>query len=217
MGTLLGFLAGRGLSWLFYKFQDRMREVRDTEIEGGEEGFFVLAATLLTYSLTEMAEGYGFLAVFVAAAVARRSARDTESQRQSAEAAEQVEEALLGIFLIAFGGIIATGGLHDLTWAGVGTGLLLLFVIRPVAGLLSFLPTNIATVEKLAISYFGIRGVGSLYYLAYAHNSDYFPDIDAIWSVVNFTMLVSIFIHGLSVKPILIWVDKSMGRDPKVS
>ena len=51
-----------------------------------------------------------------------------------------------------------------------------------------------------------------MYYLAYAHNSDYFPEIDAVWSIVNFTMLVSIFMHGLSVRPILNYVDKKMGR-----
>ena len=214
MGTLVGYLMGRVLSWLFVKFQERMNAERETDIE---EGFFVLASTLLTYSITEIAEGYGFLAVFVAAAVSRRPPgeikMDEESQRETYMAAEQVEEAVLGIFLIAFGGIIATGGLSDLTLPGALLGLGLLFVIRPLAGLISFVPSGLPWVEKVAISYFGIRGVGSLYYLAYAHNSDYFPSIDGVWSIVNFTMLVSIFLHGLSVKPFLKYVDRRMGRE----
>ena len=212
MGTLMGFLIGKALAYVFYKFKDRMSKERDTEIEAG---FFILAATLLTYSITELAEGYGFLAVFVASVVSRRERHDDEAmgdQLESYEAAEQVEQAVLGIFLIAFGGIIATGGLRDLTINGALVGIALLFLIRPVAGMISFLPSNLPWVEKVAISYFGIRGVGSLYYLAYAHNTEAFPSIDGIWSIVNFTMLVSIFLHGLSVKPFMKWVDRRMGR-----
>ena len=81
-----------------------------------------------------------------------------------------------------------------------------------MSGLIAFLPSRLPFIEQVTIAYFGIRGVGSLYYLAYAHNSDYFPEIDAVWSIVNFTMLVSIVMHGLSVKPILSYVDARMGR-----
>ena len=212
MGVLMGILIGKGLSWVFFKFKDKMAAVRETEIE---EGFFILAATLITYSVTEMVEGYGFLAVFVASVASRRIRDDDqakESEIESYEAADQVEQAVLGIFLIAFGGIIGTGGLRDLTMEGALLGLALLLVIRPLAGMISFLPSKLPWVEKLALSYFGIRGVGSLYYLAYAHNSEAFPAIDGIWSIVNFTMLVSIFLHGFSVTPVMNWIDRRMGR-----
>ncbi|WP_211096939.1 cation:proton antiporter [Neolewinella litorea] len=212
MGALMGYAIGKGMAYIFFKFKDKMAEVRETEIE---EGFFVLAATLLTYSLTEIVEGYGFLAVFVASVASRRIRHDDaakEAEKESYAAADQVEQAVLGIFLIAFGGIIGTGGLMDLTWAGAMVGLALLLVVRPLAGIISFLPSRLPWVEKLAISYFGIRGVGSLYYLSYAHNSEIFPSIDGIWSIVNFTMLVSIFLHGFSVTPVMNWVDRKMGR-----
>ena len=212
MGALMGLLLGKGLSLIFFKFKDKMAAIRETEIE---EGFFILAATLITYSMTEMVEGYGFLAVFVASVASRRIRNDDQakaSEIESYEAADQVEQAVLGIFLIAFGGIIGTGGLRDLTWEGGLLGLALLLVIRPLAGLISFLPSRLPWVEKLALSYFGIRGVGSLYYLAYAHNSEVFPAIDGIWSIVNFTMLVSIFLHGFSVTPVMNWIDRKMGR-----
>lgn len=213
VGSIMGYGFGKILAWTFNHYRKRMAARYDTEVE---EGFFVLAATLLTYSITELAEGYGFLAVFVAAVVSgQQKESDKEARQESYEAIDQVEQAVLGIFLIAFGGIIATGGLADLTLQGALLGVLVLVLIRPLSGLLAFLPSKLPFVEKLAISYFGIRGVGSLYYLAYAHNSDSFPEIDAIWSIVNFTVLVSIFLHGLSVKPVLSWVDARMGREGK--
>lgn len=211
VGTVCGWAMGKSLAWLFAKFEAKMTEREDTEIE---EGFFILAATLLTYSLTEIVEGYGFLAVFVAAVISgRTSGAKVETRQQSYEAIDQVEQAVLGIFLIAFGGITATGGLADLTWEGALLGLAILLIIRPLSGMIAFIPSKLPFLERLAISYFGIRGVGSLYYLAYAHNSEYFPEIDAVWSIVNFTMLVSIFLHGLSVKPFLSYVDRRMGRE----
>ncbi|MBB4077402.1 NhaP-type Na+/H+ or K+/H+ antiporter [Lewinella aquimaris] len=212
MGTLMGIVLGKILAYVFFKFKDKMAEVRETEIESG---FFILAATLLTYALTELTEGYGFLAVFVASVVSRRTRTDDmakEAELESYEAADQVEQAVLGIFLIAFGGIIGTGGLNDLTLNGALIGVFLLLFIRPISGFISFLPSKMPWVEKVAISYFGIRGVGSLYYLAYAHNSEAFPAIDSIWSIVNFTILLSIFLHGLSVGPVMKWVDRKMGR-----
>jgi len=207
MGTLVGWVMGVLLSILFTKYLRRVSETEEVEVE---ESFFVLAAVLITYAVTEILEGYGFLAVFVAAVTsALRSRRGQAADHQSSyEAIDRVEQAVLGIFLVAFGGILATGGLADLTWTGAAVGLLLLFVIRPLMGLLSFLPSRLPLWEKMAISYFGIRGVGSLYYLAYAHNSGQFPEIDLIWSVVNFTMLVSVLVHGLSVLPVLNWVDR---------
>lgn len=214
VGTLMGWLMGLGLSWLFYYYLSKVSKHEETEVE---EGFFVLAAVLLTYAITEMVEGYGFLAVFVAAVTSGLQSRSkVESQQESYEAIDRVEQAVLGIFLLAFGGILATGGLADLTWEGAALGLLLLLVIRPLSGMLAFLPSKLPTWEKLAISYFGIRGVGSLYYLAYAHNSEYFPEIDMIWSVVNFTMLVSVLLHGLSVLPILNWVDRKREKEKTV-
>ncbi len=213
MGIGMGVVMGRLLIYVFYTFKEKIAAVRDTEIESG---FFVLAAVLLTYSLTELVEGYGFLAVFVASVASRQGRKNDESKAAEIEnyqAADQVEHAILGIFLIAFGGIIGTGGLNDLTLSGALVGILLILLIRPLSGLLSFLPSGLPWVEKVAISYFGIRGVGSLYYLAYAHNSEAFPEIDSVWSIVNFTMLASIMIHGISVNPVMRWVDRRMGRE----
>ncbi|WP_273444959.1 cation:proton antiporter [Neolewinella agarilytica] len=210
MGTLMGWVMGKIMLWIFYQFANKMNDGQDTEIE---EGLFILASTLLTYALTEITEGYGFLAVFVAAVVSgQQEYTNRETRQKIYEAVDQVEQAVLGIFLIGFGGITATGGLEHLSWQGAALGAALLLIIRPVSGLIAFLPSGLPFVEKLAISYFGIRGVGSLYYLAYAHNSEQFPEIDVIWSIVNFTILVSILLHGLSVKPILGWVDRRMGR-----
>nr|WP_256366229.1 cation:proton antiporter [Lewinella sp. W8] len=212
VGLAAGVAIGHALSWTFYRVRDHMQKQQDTQLQ---EGFFVLAATLLTYGITEILEGYGFLAVFIAAVVSRHKSKDDQGPKKSFRAIEQVEQAFLGIFLIAFGAILAKGGLSDLTFAGAAIGVLLILVVRPLAGLIGFLGCDLPLVEWFAISFFGIRGVGSLYYLAYAHNTEQFSHIDSIWATVNFTILVSIAVHGVTVNPILRWVDRKMGRPIK--
>lgn len=210
MGVLIGWLAGRLLSRFFFHQLRRMDEASDTEFR---EGIFIIAATLLTYSAAELAEGYGFLAVFVAAVVGRNYDASHESHMRTYKAIDQVEQALLGTFLIGFGGMLATGILDSLTWPGAAVGLLLLLVIRPLSALIAFLSLRIGFPQKLVISFFGIRGIGSIYYLTYAANEATFININEVWATVSFTILCSILLHGISVKPMIAWVDNWRQRN----
>ena len=61
---------------------------------------------------------------------------------------------------------------------------LLFLVIRPIAVLLGLSRSHVTGTQRRLICWFGIRGVGSLYYLAYAMNHARIPDIDVMWAVV---------------------------------
>jgi NhaP-type Na+/H+ or K+/H+ antiporter len=76
--------------------------------------------------------------------------------------------------LFLFGGAIAGGLLDALTWWGAAASLVFLFVVRPVAGMLSLIGTARPLGERAALAFFGIRGLGSFYYLAYAMNEEGF-------------------------------------------
>lgn len=64
------------------------------------------------------------------------------------------------------------------------------------------------TDKKAVISVYGIRGVGSIYYLAYAAGHGAFDDADLLWSVVAFIILVSIILHGATASPVMAWLDR---------
>ena len=83
--------------------------------------------------------------------------------------------------------------------------------------MIAFLGCRIGLPQKLAISFFGIRGIGSIYYLAYAHNHAEFPGIDGVWSMVSFTILFSIVLHGVTVLPFRNWVDRWVKANPEES
>src|SRR3546814_19910890 len=67
--------------------------------------------------------------------------------------------------------------------------LMLLFVagvllaVRPAAGLLSLVGSKLPWREQLVISFFGIRGMGSIYYLAFALNHGSFADPRRLWEI----------------------------------
>ena len=51
------------------------------------------------------------------------------------------------------------------------------------------------------IAAFGIRGIGSFYYLAYATSHADFPGADLIWATVGLVVIVSVVVHGVAATP----------------
>jgi NhaP-type Na+/H+ or K+/H+ antiporter len=73
------------------------------------------------------------------------------------------------VLLVCLGSIAASGPLFaNIDWRIVAVAALTLAVIRPALGWLSLVGTGHTTGESIIIAIFGIRGLGSIYYLAYA-------------------------------------------------
>jgi NhaP-type Na+/H+ or K+/H+ antiporter len=72
----------------------------------------------------------------------------------------------------------------------------------PVAGLAGLAGSGQRLTERAAISFFGIRGIGSFYYLAYAYNTAEFQaDAEFLFAIVGFVVLASIVLHGITSTP----------------
>lgn len=207
IGVAVGWSAGKLLSRVVFDPPGPLTALADTT-----EGFVALGAILLTYGLTEVAHGYGFLAVFIAAVTLRDSRRDDAYHRVLHEFAGQLEQLLALGLLVFFGAALSTGLLANLRWEGVAVGLLAVFVVRPIAARLALTRTRTSRVERRAIGFFGIRGIGSLYYLAYASRRAEFDRIGEVWSTVAFTVVVSVVVHGVTATPIMRMLDRRRAR-----
>lgn len=206
MGVLGGWLAGKVLAFLIFDLPHRIR------INPEAYGFVALAVTLTAYGLTELLHGYGFLAVFVAAVTLRSHERSHEYHTEMHEFTDQLERLLIVIILILFGGALARGLLAPLTARDVALGLFLLLVLRPIGGILTLGRSRLTWPERLVVSFFGIRGIGSFFYLAFALDQHLFPDARNLWATVGFTVLVSIILHGALATPVMDWLDRRSGR-----
>ncbi|GAA3005135.1 cation:proton antiporter [Streptomyces fulvorobeus] len=204
VGVLSGVLVGRLLGWLFFHARSpvlRMSEHRD--------GFVALGATFLAYGVTELIGGYGFLAVFTAACAIRAAERAHGFHNILHDFVEQIERLFTAALLFLLGAFIALGGLASLTWQGAVTGLVLLLVIRPLSGWAGLLGSPMHARQRWVVAGYGIRGIGSLYYLAYALGQHDFPvPARELWAVVTFTVLTSVVLHGVTAGPVVTRLDR---------
>ncbi|MGW5049791.1 cation:proton antiporter [Actinokineospora sp. NPDC004072] len=206
-GLLVGLVVGWGLRKLF--FAAPSEKVRLAE---HAEGFVALAATFLAYGLTELAEGYGFVAVFVCACTIRAGERSHGYQRVLHRHVEQVERMLTVLLIFLLGGAAVTGLLAGTGWREVLVALAVLFVVRPLAGLAGLVGGKTGPRERLVISFFGVRGVGSLFYVAYALENGHFAEPDTIWRVVALVVIGSILVHGTTASPSMSLLDRLRAR-----
>jgi NhaP-type Na+/H+ or K+/H+ antiporter len=113
------------------------------------------------------------------------------------------------VILVCFGAAIAEGSIFgSLTWSVVLVVILIIFVIRPLSGMLSLIYHQQHWQEKAVIAFFGIRGLGSFYYLAFAFGHAQFDNVKILWVTLCFTVLASIILHGVSVTYVMRYLDR---------
>ena len=90
------------------------------------------------------------------------------------------------------------------SWPIVGFVALLFFVIRPVSVFAALSGSRISTAQRRLIGWFGIRGIGSAYYLAFAVNKGLPADLATTLSTITLLVIaVSVVVHGVSVTPLM--------------
>jgi NhaP-type Na+/H+ or K+/H+ antiporter len=212
----VGALLGWALGWLLARMAFRSRSDALRLAETGQPAL-ALAATFVVYGLTEVVGGYGFLAVFTAALALRSYERRHAFHATMHDFISRLEHLLTLLLLLLFGASLSWGLLADLTWQGVVVGLVALLVLRPLTAGLSLsrrLPLGdprLSGNERRVVAFFGVRGIGTLYYLSYATAQTGFDQARELWSVVAFTVLASIVVHGVLATPAMARLDRLRG------
>lgn len=222
IGTILGTLIGRLVVYLRHARQEAL----------GLDDFLALGLITLSYGTALAFHAYGFLAVFAAGLALRRiERRHTGEDRpppavQAAAAGEGAEheatdpetapaymaQAVLGFTeqlerIGTLGVVLLVGAM--LPAAPFATSFfwfapLLLLVIRPLAVLPVVLTAPLSGVQRVLIAWFGIRGIGSVYYLSYAIARGV-PESDAqlLMGLTLWLVATSIVVHGLTGEPLM--------------
>ena len=230
VGALCGALIGKAVIYL-----------RREHHEGiGRDELLTLGLIALSYGAALQIHGYGFLAVFAAGVALRVVERRHTGERPppeelAVEAAlkpdevaihpekapahmagtvlainEQVERLVEVALVIVLAATLSPQylRLEDAWFIAV-----LFLVIRPISVHLGLLGQNITTSERRLISWFGIRGIGSLYYLMFALNHGLPDDLTSeLLSITLTTIAVSIVAHGITVTPLMDWYQKRKRR-----
>jgi NhaP-type Na+/H+ or K+/H+ antiporter len=210
----LGVAVGLGAGWLLGRQAFHARSETLRLAEHGEP-LLALAALLASYGAAELVGGYGFLAVFACAMRLRASERGHSYQRAMHGVVERLERLMTLLVLLVLGMAMTRGLLEHLDWRGIAIALALVLVVRPVAGYVALAALarderregGLDRGEKAAVAFFGVRGVGSLYYLGYATSHEHVPDEPWLWSTVAFTVIVSVLLHGVTATPAMARLD----------
>ncbi len=192
---VVGTVMGAGAGWLLGKVMFDLP--RGNALSESGSGVVAFAGVLFTYGICELAEGYGFIAAFVMGLVLRRSESEHEFHRKLHDFSESLEHAVTAILLVMLGGALPILWPY-LTWQIAAIGLTLIFVIRPAAGMLSLWGSDLNMKQRGVVAFYGVRGLGSIYYLAYAVTHADFAEVDSLWAAIAFTIFASTIIHGFT-------------------
>ena len=225
-GIAIGVICGAALARLGWKLRGEPPEHKLMD------DFLGLGLIGVAYGLSVLVDAWGFLAVFSAAVTLRQSevklaaaAADYPDRPQSggiepaaADASPDSEptptvsarslifkehlERLSELMLILLLG--GTLFLDSWSWRAVGLALFLFVVARPVSVLASLAGTRTSWPIRAMVGWFGVRGIGSLYYLMYAIQHG-LPE-DLALELIQLTLIavaLSILVHGTSVKPLM--------------
>jgi len=239
-GLAIGSVLGALIGWLVVFLRTHHREAV------GLDEFLALGLVALTYGVAQLAQASGFLAVFAAGLALQRIKEPSRQQEPPNEgpAGLQGKEAhlavathpnLAGAYMMqavrGFNGqleniaelvvVLIIGAMLPYTridWSTIGFMLLLLFVLRPLSVWSGLLGASVSGDQRLLISWFGIRGIGSIYYLMFALNHGLAGSVatQAI-SITLTTVAASIIVHGVSVTPLMALYDKRRMRKRRLA
>lgn len=218
-GLGVGAALGAGTAWVTRRLAARGIYSEFTE------DFLGLGLISLSYGLSLLLLGYGFLAVFAAGFVFHRtemrfgifakdqkepvgenrpdpsSGNGTHMANVTLGFVEQLERLGEVVLLILLGGMLFAD-----SWQGgyLVAAVVLIFVIRPLSVFLGLIGSEGTFATKATIGWFGVRGIGSLYYLMYAIQRGLeTPLAVTLVSVVLITVTLSIVVHGITVTPLM--------------
>lgn len=205
VGAIMGTIVAKTVVWIDYTLQQR-RQADDLM-----ENFVALSIILLAYSLAELVNGYGFLAVFVAGLVVQRSYFCQQDKRLvQLEFTEQLEKLLEVTAIVILGTVLLIEPMLKYAGQSLLIATFLFLVIRPLGVWLTMLGSDSAPKTRSLMGWFGIKGLGSIYYLTYALGKGFTGDTAEQVAWITYTVVVlSVVIHGVSAAPLMKWYEST--------
>ncbi len=196
IGAAVGFLA----AW-------SVKQLRDRELLAPSfDQYHALATMLVIYGAAQTLSAYGFLAAFAGGLAFRRYEIDHELNARVHEGAELAEKLLELSVILLLGSVLTVGGLGVPGWKGWLLAVLVLVAVRPLACWLALLGSRLdGPQEKSFVAWFGVRGVGSLFYAAVVVGSGALAPGErstVVWTIIA-CVLLSVVVHGVTAGPSL--------------
>jgi len=159
-----------------------------------------MAIGVAAFAIADLVGGNGFVAAFVAGIGFGLAAR--EHCEGAYDFAADEGELLTLVTFFLFGLIVVEDAFLNFSWATIGYALVSLTLIRMIPVALALLGSGVRIRTKLFIGWFGPRGLASILFGVFLLEETGVPIADSIFAVVVWTVLISIFAHGMSAMPL---------------
>ncbi|MCA8233253.1 cation:proton antiporter [Burkholderia cenocepacia] len=224
---------GSGLGWATTKTIGWLRTRHAQAL--GLEGFFALALIVLSFGAAQLAHTFGFIATFAAGVAMRRVEHRASGDRPPREVIGQIDsedvvatekhpekahafmaESVLGftieleriaeaIVMTMIGSVLSTLPGPLLTWGAVALAAVLFVAVRPLAVLVTLAGSRATHAQRRLMAWFGIRGIGSFYYLLFALEHGPSEAVRPLAAPVLAVVSASVVAHGISATPLMNW------------
>jgi len=207
-GAVLGWAFGRAMGHAVHELLRRGHGLDWDEL-------LYMGIVLLAFGLSRLTGTSSFLVVFAAGLGIFRLGQETsERLHRDGVDGDALARRLLGFGhrcerLVEVAMVMMTGFAMAWVrwrWQTVAYAAALLFVIRPVSVMLTVRQSQLPKTQRRLVAWFGIRGVGSLFYLALVVDSGIAPELAA--QLVDATLpaiAASVLLHGISATPLMAW------------
>jgi NhaP-type Na+/H+ or K+/H+ antiporter len=211
----VGLAIGYAVAWPVGRALVHVR--RRTELNASLEAFAALGLTIGTYALADLVGAWGFLATFAAGlAIGRiehRAALEAPTPRERRAPLEalhnffgQLERLGEIAVMLLLGALLRWEPLVEYGPEGIALAAFVLLVARPVATFAATAGSSLAFEARLLTGWFGIRGIGSLYYLSFAVLAGLGGAVaERLTWLVFVIVIVSVFVHGTTATPLMRW------------
>jgi potassium/hydrogen antiporter len=194
LGAAAGYIMGRAILWLI------------NNLRLGYDGLYPVLTTalvLITYGITALIGGSGFLAVYLAGIVIAN--RPFVHRRSLLGFHDGLAWLMQIVLFLALGLLVFPSQLLPIAGQGLLVAVSLIVVARPVAVLLVLAPSRMGWRGKTLISWVGLRGavpivLGIFPFLAGVSNAELY------FNVVFFVVMVSALLQGTTIPLVARWL-----------
>lgn len=194
VGALTGYVMGKAIVFLVNR------------LNLGYEGLYpalTLSLVLLTYSVTNLIGGNGFLAVYLAGMLVGNS--DFLHKRSLLRFHDGIAWLMQIAMFLTLGLLVFPSRLVPLIGSGLLAAAWLMLIARPASVMACLLPTALGRREKILVAWVGLRGAVPIVLATFPLLARA-PHADFMFNIVFFVVLTSVLVQGTSLPLVARWL-----------
>jgi len=189
VGIIVGYVGGKLVLWA----------VNKNWMSGSFQRLSIVGLSLMAFFIADLVGGNGFISAFFSGLIFGNVARQVSSP--ISEFGEAEGELFILLTFMLFGAVMVPDAIGVLNWHIIIYALVSLTIVRMAPVAISLIGKGLSIPSKLYLGWFGPRGAASILYVLVVVDKHNLSGENTIFNVTVITVLLSVFLHGLTAVP----------------